>query len=215
MGVFVENSLHWIMVKKPDGLHPRIILAFNLTLEVFNEVPFPDEIGGEEVICNRSFEISVADLGGFLCMIVNYQTTKIDVWVMKEYGCKDSCCKLFTLVESCFVLPVISLSPLGYSSDGKKVLLKVNHKKLVWYDLKSEKVSYVEGIPNFDEAVICVGSLVPPSFPVDNSRKKENQTRKSKRYFLSIMYKLISIQRTHHMIYVVKLYVKGQIEFLL
>ncbi|RHN72952.1 putative F-box domain-containing protein [Medicago truncatula] len=44
MGVFVENSLHWITVKNPDGLHPRLIVAFNLTLELFNEVPFPDEI---------------------------------------------------------------------------------------------------------------------------------------------------------------------------
>ncbi|KEH37096.1 F-box protein CPR1 [Medicago truncatula] len=192
MGVFVENSLHWMMVKKPDGLHQRLIFAFNLTLEVFNEVPFPDEIRGEEVICNRSFEINVADLGGCLCLIVNYQTTKIDVWVMKEYGCKDSWCKLFTLMGSCFVLPVISLIPLGYSSDGKKLLFEVNHKKLVWYDLKSEEVNYIEGIPNFDEAMICVGSLVLPSFPVENCTKKENRTSKSKRRddFLSRGFKL-------------------------
>jgi len=209
MGVFVENSssLHWMMTRRYDKFQPLLIVAFNLTLEVFNEVPFPDEIGGEEVTNSASFGIDVAVLGGCLCLIVNHHT-KIDVWVMKEYGCRDSWFKVFTLMGSCFSLPLKSLSPLGYSSDSKKVLLEVNHKKLVWYDLKSEKVSYVEGIPNFDEAMICVGSLVPPSFPVDNSRKKENRSSKSKRrYFLLLMYKSISIQWTHHMLYVVKLYV--------
>jgi len=188
MGVFVENSnssyLHWMMTRKFDGFQPLLIVAFNLTLEIFNEVPFPGEIG---VASKGRFEINVANLGGCLCLIANHHT-KIDVWVMKEYGCRDSWCKLFTLMKLCFVLPLKSLSPLGYSSDGKKVLLEVNHKKLVWYDLKSHQVSYVEGIPNFNEAIVCVGSLVPPSFPVDNSRKKENHSSKSKRrYFLLII----------------------------
>ncbi|KEH37093.1 F-box protein interaction domain protein [Medicago truncatula] len=183
MGVFVENSssLHWKMTRRYDKFQPLLIVAFNLTLEVFNEVPFPHEIGGgEEVTNSASFEIDVAVLGGCLCLTVNHHT-KIDIWVMKEYGCRDSWCKLFTLMESCFVLPLKSLSPLGYSSDGKKVLLDLNHKKLVWYDLKSEQFSYVDGIPKFDEAMICVGSLVPPSFPVDNSRKKGNHSSKTKR----------------------------------
>jgi len=152
MGVFVENSLHWIMVKKLGGLHPSLIVAFNLTLEIFSEVPLPDEI----------FKFSVAVLGGCLCMIVNYKATKIDVWVMKEYGCRDGWCKLFTLVKSCFNSSLKWLMPLGYSSDGKKVLSKVEGGKLFWYDLESEQVtSYVEGIPNLNEAMICVGSLVP------------------------------------------------------
>jgi len=124
---------------------------------------------------------------------VNYEATKIDVWVMKEYGSRDSWCKLFTLVKSWLTLRLKSSSPLCYSSDGSKVLmegievlLEVHHNKLFWYDLKTEQVSY-EGIPDFDGARICVGSLVPPSFP-DNSRKKENHTSKSKeRYFLLII----------------------------
>jgi len=192
MGVLVENSLHWIMAKKLVGLHPSLIVAFNLTLEIFNEVPLPDEISEEEVNGNDSVEIDVAALGGCLCMTVNYETTKIDVWVMKEYGSRDSWCKLFTLVKSCFTSYLNSSRPLGYSSDGSKVLLEgtevlleVHYKKLFWYDLESEQVSYVEGIPDFHGAKVCVGSLVPPSFPVDNSRKKENHTSKSKkRYFL-------------------------------
>jgi len=108
---------------------------------------------------SESFEIGVAVLEGCLCMTVNYQTVKIDVWVMKEYGCRDSWCKLFTLAESCFTLRL-----LDYSSDGSMVLLQVDHEKLFWYDLKSEQVSCVEGIPNFDQAMLCVEVLYPLIF---------------------------------------------------
>ena len=181
MGIFVENSLHWTMVKKLDGLHPCLIVAFNLTREIFNEVPLPAEMVGQQVISNESFETSVAALGGCLCAIVNYQTTKIDVWLMKEYGCRDSWCKLFTLVKSCFNLPLDFVRPLCYSSDGGMVLLEINQcldknlMVLFWYDIKSEQVSYVEGIPNLSEAMVYVGSLVPPCLPVGNFRKKENR----------------------------------------
>jgi len=189
LGVFVENSIHWIMTKKKfGGLHPCLIVAFNLTLEIFNEVPLPDEIGEE--VNGESFDVHVAVLGECLCITVDYKT-KIDVWVMKEYGCRDSWCKLFTMAELCFDLPLKLLRPICYSSDGSKVLLErvhvlleVQHRKLFWYDLKSEQISYVEGIPrNMNETMFCVGSLVPPSLPVDNRRKKENHASK-RRYFL-------------------------------
>ncbi|XP_024631511.1 F-box protein CPR1 isoform X2 [Medicago truncatula] len=186
-GVLVENSLHWIMTKKLGGLHPSLIVAFNLTLEIFNVVPLPDVDNS-----NKSFEIDVDVLGGCLCMTLNYETTEIDVWVMKQYGYRDSWCKLFTMVKSCFHLPLKSLRPLGYLSDGKKVLLRVDFEKLFLYDFRSAQVSYVEGIPDFHDVMFSVGSLVPPSFPVDNSRKKENRTSKSKRRddFLSRGFKL-------------------------
>ncbi|KEH42372.1 ubiquitin-protein ligase, putative [Medicago truncatula] len=131
-GKYFLNSLHWIMKKKLDGLQSCLIIAFNLKLEIFNEVPLP-EIGYE----------------------VNVESFKIDV--------------------------LESLRPLGYSSDGSMVLFEVDHEKLFWYDLKSEHVNYVEGIPNLNEAMICVGSLVPPSFP-----RNENRTSK-RRYFLLIV----------------------------
>ncbi|XP_039686283.1 F-box protein CPR1 [Medicago truncatula] len=140
--------------------------------------------------------MTVAVLGGCLCMILNYETTNIDGWVMKEYGSRDSWCKLFTLVKSCFHSHLTASRPLGYSGDGSKVLLEaievlleVDHQKLFWYDLKSEQVIYVEGVPNWNDTVICVESLVPTSFPVDNCRK-ENRTTKRRDGFLSKGFKL-------------------------
>jgi len=186
MGVFVENSssLHWVASRKIQPFQSDLILAFNLTLETFNEVPLPDEIGEE--VNSKSFKIRVAVLGGCLCMTVDYKDTKIDVWVMKEYGCRDSWCKFFTLVKSCFDdLPVESLRLLGYSFDGKKVLLRVDVENLFWYDLESKQVSYFQDVDGLNDTMICVGSLIPPYFPVDNRRKLENPSSESeKRYFL-------------------------------
>ncbi|KEH36918.1 putative F-box domain-containing protein [Medicago truncatula] len=174
VGVFVENSLHWVVTRNRS--QPCLIVAFNLTQEVFNEVPLPEIQMADNV---KGFQIDVSLLGECLCMTVNHvsvrhHTTKVEVWVMKKYGFRDSWCKLFTFEDSCFNKPLRSLKPLCYSSDRSKVLLEVKGnlyrdcKKLFWYDLKSEEVTCVQGIPNFNETMIYVGTLLPPSLPIDN-----------------------------------------------
>jgi len=171
--VFVDNCLHWIQFQNPGQIQHYLIVAFNLKREILNEVPLP-EIG---VAANkRGLIIDVSLLGECLCMTVNYsvyyQTTKSDVWVMKEYGVRDSWCKLFTLEEWNFNAPLTSLKPLGYSSsDRSKVLLEVDRKKLFWYDINREIVTSVLGIPNFNEAMICVESLLPPFDSYDVVRR--------------------------------------------
>jgi len=183
VGAFVENSLHWVVTRNTPNryqVQPCLIVAFNLTQEVFKEVPLPEI----QRAANVRYQIDVSLLGECLCMIVNYvtlnhvtgnrHTTNVEVWVMKKYGYRDSWCKLFTLEVSCFDIRLISLKPLFYSSDGSKVLLEGEYglnrdfKKLFWYDLKSEKVTCVQGIPDFNEATIYVGTLLPPSLPIDN-----------------------------------------------
>jgi len=117
---------------------------------------------------------------------VYYQTS--DVWVMKEYGVRDSWCKLFTFGEWHFNAPLkslTSLKPLGYSSDRNKVLMEVDRKKLFWYDINREKVTSVLGIPNFNEAMIFVGSLLPPIDNYDHSKENKQKLQcKRKRYLL-------------------------------
>lgn len=179
------------MTRKLEPDQPDLIVAFDLRVESFNEVPLP-EIGNEY----GSFEIEVALLGGCLCMIVNYQNTRIDVWVMREYGSKESWCKLFTLVESRDMRSLKSVRPLGYSKDGIKVLLEHDRRKLCWYNLKTKQVTYVRipGIPNLNEGMMCLGSLVPPSLPAENCREQRRvgceDTRKRRDDFLSQGFKL-------------------------
>jgi len=147
--------------------------AFNITQEIFNEVPLP------EIIQVAKSEIHVSLLEKCLCITMSccYQTNKFDVWVMKEYGRRDSWCKLFTLWDWYFHSPLTYLKPLCYYSDRSKVLLEVecwndfmsDSKKLFWYYLDSKNITCVPGIPTFNDVMLYIGSLLPPSLPIDNS----------------------------------------------
>ncbi|AES86371.2 F-box protein interaction domain protein [Medicago truncatula] len=194
MAVFVENSFHWVTIHELDNFHqPALIVAFNLAQEIFNEVPLPEILAST----SQDFGTNLSLLGQSLCMLLRYQnmnnkTTKVDVWVMKEYGFRDSWCVLFTLEEVFFSRPFTPWKPLGYSGDRSKVLLevdceepwgngdiKIECKKLFWYDLKSKRATCVPGIPNINKVMIYVGSLLPPSLPIDDNYNymKENQPR--------------------------------------
>ncbi|RDX64035.1 F-box protein CPR30, partial [Mucuna pruriens] len=166
MGVFVAHALHWVVTRKLEPDQPDLIIAFDLDLEIFQELPLPDVQG-------PAFEIDVALLGGCLCMTVTFHNAKVDVWVMGVYGQRDSWCKVFTLEESRVMRSLKGVRPLGYSRDGTKVLLEHDRKKLCWYDLANKEVAEVtiEGLPNLSEAMLCSGTLVPPSLPPHHCRK--------------------------------------------
>ncbi|TKY72232.1 F-box protein CPR30 [Spatholobus suberectus] len=186
MGVFVGNSLHWVVTRKLEPDQPDLIIAFDLRREIFREVPLPEVEGG-------GFEIDVALLGGCLCMTVNFQNARTDVWVMGVYGLRDSWCKLFTLVESREMRSLKCVRPLGYSRDGNKVLLEHDRRKLCWYDLGNKQVTLVRipGLPNLNEAMICSGTLVPPSLPRENCRKTRNlgcERPRKTRYCLNFVF---------------------------
>ncbi|KAK7303379.1 hypothetical protein RJT34_14283 [Clitoria ternatea] len=192
MGVFVSHALHWVVTRKLEPDQPDLIISFDLRYDVFREVPLPD-VGDEP---QGSFEIDVALLGGCLCMVVNFQNVKIDVWVMKEYDFGDSWCKVFTLVVSREMKTLKCVRPLGYSNDGSMVLLEHERKKFCWYNLKSKQVTHVRipGVPNLNEGMVCLGTLVPPSLPRQNCRRQRTlgceNSRKTRDDFLSQGFKL-------------------------
>ncbi|XP_027330537.1 F-box protein CPR1-like isoform X2 [Abrus precatorius] len=158
MGVLVGGALHWVVTRKLEPDQPDLIVAFDLRFEKFREVPLPVSVKG-------NFEMDVAVLGGCLCMVEDRGRSGFDVWVMRVYGSQESWCKVFTVTESYDKRSIKSLKPLGFSSDGDRVLFEQDRRKLCWYNLKSEDVSYVKisGMPNSIEATVCVGSLVPPT----------------------------------------------------
>jgi len=55
----VQNSLHWVVItqERDQLFQPCLILAFNLTFEIFNEVPLP------EIYTESYFNIDDAVLG--------------------------------------------------------------------------------------------------------------------------------------------------------
>lgn len=146
-GVFVNGSVHLLCLKNWDS--PVSIVAFDLADEMFREVPPPCDLTGET-------QLEVWVLGGLLCLT----NSTTDIWVMREYGVKESWTRF-----SIYQPRRYHIRPVLLSGD-EDFLLIMNKEKLVVYNVK-EKTSRdinchglsVNG--NFDVRTFA-GSLVSP-----------------------------------------------------
>ncbi|GMI74250.1 CONSTITUTIVE EXPRESSER OF PR GENES 1, CONSTITUTIVE EXPRESSER OF PR GENES 30 [Hibiscus trionum] len=167
-GVLANNSLHWFVFKNPSDTH-RFIAAFDLRTEEYRLVELPDYIG-------EGFYMCVNSIGDSLCLIVNYyEGSVVDIWMMKEYGVKESWIKMVSVNQ---FKPFDFVEPLAFSKNGDRALMCIDHKRFVWYDLRSKRVKTVriEGVPSLFEAEVLVESLVPLNANGAMINKKEEGT---------------------------------------
>ncbi|KAA8537324.1 hypothetical protein F0562_026989 [Nyssa sinensis] len=151
-GVSGRDTLHSIVRRKRVPTSPRLIVAIDIGVEEYRVVPQPD-FSGED------FEISVGVLGEWLCMN-GFFRDHFDVWIMKDYGVKESWTKLLS-----FGAPIIrnvsAVYPLAYSKSGGEILMH-GDGRLFWYDQTTKRFreARVRGLPNSYYSEVCVGSLV-------------------------------------------------------
>ncbi|XP_022142598.1 F-box protein CPR30 [Momordica charantia] len=185
MGVFVNGALHWVVSHQNLGMGVAdLVVAFVLATDKFKEIPLPE-------FTDTKCEIHVHVLGGYLCLLANYERARLEVWVMKEYGVQESWTKLLTVGSQVdFDGSIKSVKLLSYSKTGREVLLLQNRKRLIWYDLQNQKVRDAEigGLPHSFEAETLVESLIP----IDAYREKpENNLEDKREDFLSEGFKLV------------------------
>ncbi|KAK2995763.1 hypothetical protein RJ640_012225 [Escallonia rubra] len=134
-----------------------VIVAFDVDLEKFRLVSQP-EFSDKNVL-----DMNLVVLGGCLCAIVAYKERRVEIWVMKEYGIKESWANL-TSVSLVFdeSNARLQLNPLAYSRSGDQVLQSHNNTRLSWYDLVKMEFRNVKvcGLPSWLYAGVCVESLV-------------------------------------------------------
>ncbi|EXB93959.1 hypothetical protein L484_015504 [Morus notabilis] len=103
---FSRNALHWLVLQKSSSesefSSSEVTLALNLVTEEYREIPqqeCTEKYEGNIEIFASVFEISLAVLGGSLCCVRSYVESpyssdflvhRVDVWVMKQYGVKES-----------------------------------------------------------------------------------------------------------------------------
>ncbi|KAF4372637.1 hypothetical protein F8388_027310 [Cannabis sativa] len=158
-GVLVGNALHWVVYKKPVSDVSNLIAAFDIVSEEYYVVPQPNFV-------DCDFHMTLNVLGSCLCLIANYtserssyfwetKADRIDIWVMKDYGVKESWTKLCSVVPSdeinffCYVFPVTYLK-----HRGNQILMDQDSKKFILYDLESNKAKNVMCV------CVCLQSLV-------------------------------------------------------
>lgn len=196
-GVFAGHALHWIIPQRRQLGIRDCVLGFDIRNDKFFELPQPNyESKG------MSFQVDVGVLEGNLCVMCNYEYVCVDVWVMREYGMKESWCKMFSVQGIKWIGAFMFLRPLTYSKDGGKVLLEVNDEKLVWYDWKNKhaKVVKIRGGPNSYGSEMYVESLVrindgdrngwKKQQEIDEEEEKRKADRKKRDNFLSVGFKL-------------------------
>ncbi|KAK6254633.1 hypothetical protein SCA6_015938 [Theobroma cacao] len=178
-GSLVNGALHWLKGKNVTVE----IQAFDLKTERFSIVPIPDKP-------QTSFHyLNIGVLGGRLCLTFynhNFCLNEppshhpLEIWVMKDYGVKESWSKFLTVGEK----PIIWLMPLCISKGNE--VISINEKKDLIRSDAEEAISEKFRICKCDaeifggfhlcHAAVCARSLLSPNVQGRN-RKRKNMTR--------------------------------------
>ncbi|XP_027119000.1 F-box/kelch-repeat protein At3g23880-like [Coffea arabica] len=154
-GVFVNGALHWLVVSEDGSISSWRIVSLNLATETYGEILQPNYEKG-----NVSFTPGV--LEGNLCVFYNHYEVKFDVWVMKEYGLKESWTKLACIPYS--VNFKGRASPLFVSEAGE-ILLKHDYSLMLYNgkdDIFTNRDLQMQGANYPGAAAVYIEGLVSP-----------------------------------------------------
>ncbi|GMN36508.1 hypothetical protein TIFTF001_006083 [Ficus carica] len=161
-GVLFGDALHWVVYLKSDS--SSLVFVFDVVTNDCREMGLPDYKGAQSCC------MKLVDLRGCFCaaMVPNYDpefknSDQVDVWVMKEYGVKESWTTLFSVVPSNLTGAFNYVVPVAYLKDGDQVLLDQDGEKLLLYDMKRKRVKNTRvgsGFPTICDTLVCVPSLV-------------------------------------------------------
>lgn len=140
------------------------ISCFDIESERWREdVVMPAYYDGYNLFEYEDYLHELGVLDGCLCLTFgNHRESNLDVWVMKEYGNKDSWSRLFSI--STWRLSGM-ISPIAYRRGSKKevLLMMFYPMRLFWYDISRDTIHIVDfnkfrALPH-PRAWICIESL--------------------------------------------------------
>ncbi|XP_055822266.1 F-box protein CPR1-like, partial [Solanum dulcamara] len=123
-GSFVDGMLHW-----HTG---RNIISFDLANEKWDKMEKPSYEVGET-------KLYLGKLGSDLCIFCDYNRTHLRVWVMKEYGVKESWIKMFNIK---YPNDQSHLHPLLFMSNKGEMLFLIQSRFMI-YNSKDELFRYL------------------------------------------------------------------------
>ncbi|CAK7345022.1 unnamed protein product [Dovyalis caffra] len=171
---YAGHAVHWIAPQRRRLGIRDCVLGFDVRDDKFFELSQPDyENKG------MNFQVHVGVLKGNLCVMCNYDHVCVDVWVMKEYGVKESWSKICSVQGIKWMCTFMFLRPLVYSKDGDKLLLEVNDEKLMWYDWENNhaKAVKIHGGPSSFGSEMYVESLIRINDGDRDGWKKQEEKR--------------------------------------
>ncbi|KAJ4894427.1 F-box/kelch-repeat protein [Raphanus sativus] len=152
-GIYINGTLNWAATNSSSSSSSvSTIISYDMSRDVFKELLGPG-------CCKRGcFTLTLGDLRGCLSMVCYCKGANADVWVMKEFGERDSWSKLLSipgLTE--FVRPL-------WISRGLVVLLEFR-SGLALYNCSTGKFQYPvsDSLSGCRDAKVYVKTLVSPN----------------------------------------------------
>ncbi|CAI8596281.1 unnamed protein product [Vicia faba] len=160
-GKHVSGTINWLAFLRGHHSDPLFIVSFDLDKESYQKVFLPGEIN----VFNLTLTLSV--LRDCLCIIYDH-----DVWVMKEYGIKESWSKLFNLSYMQDPIKTSISTKVLYIFEDDNVLLEFSYhvhekKKYILYDSKNgtfKNAAFRNAVMFQHTLQVCVESLISPCF---------------------------------------------------
>ncbi|KAL5728063.1 hypothetical protein ACHQM5_001186 [Ranunculus cassubicifolius] len=159
--VSVGASLHWPVTRETKtisyALQPNSIISLNMVTRTFQTFHLPEyEWENYEWSTDLTCWTNISELDGCLCVLRDHHN-RTEIWVMKEYGMKESWVKVFTSSE-------LRL-PLCITKKGDFIVHKVCRKSLCLHDPKEQTSQNLawEGNPaTFRIGTTFTESLIQP-----------------------------------------------------
>ncbi|KAL6200447.1 hypothetical protein ACLB2K_030228 [Fragaria x ananassa] len=150
-GRLLNGGIHWLVYRNHRDVSSMVVLSFVLAAEEVREIPLPPccHIEGDD------FYLSV--FRDCLCVILG---SGEDVWVMKEYGVRESWTKIRISIPPCEWLHS------GFRKKSYDLLLLEDHDNrlvLLNFDKDTFRNLSIHGVPLIDYAVVYLESLVSPN----------------------------------------------------
>ncbi|KAL3507355.1 hypothetical protein ACH5RR_032737 [Cinchona calisaya] len=162
-GKYANGKLHWASSHGFDSNPSWKIISLDLGSETYGEVERPEYGDG-------LYDWTFGVLGGCLSVLFDYERTRADVWVMKEYGVRDSWSKVVSVPylgdpeKSRYSMPVCLLR------NGE--ILLVFGSGLAVYNPKSSAFRYPQ-VNGLEEVNMYVQSLVSPNIHDGEQRQEQ------------------------------------------
>lgn len=161
-GVFVCGCLHWTLSRFAEVTVFDTVVSLDLATEEHKELDLPGVECPEFVDRIRGFEIELGSLGGCLSVVYNYCEVRSDIWVMNEYGVKDSWTKKFSLTHDVLGRHCRTVRPFCYVNGENEILFQQYKSDLFVYDVRKKSIRNfrMHGAPISFKVCVCTQSLV-------------------------------------------------------
>lgn len=182
--VYVNGVVHWLGF---GGKFPpsNKIMGFDFAKEEFRVLPLSGDM-------NERGVKALGVLGGCVCVLLRDRALVLEMWMMMEYGDRESWIRTLSIGGSYSTDPITYIFPICYVEE--KVLLLVDNETLVLYDpvvrVTESLAVKPRGRENTMDVIVYEESIVSPYGYIcqDHLDRRNVAVKQKERYAMSLTF---------------------------